>query len=401
MPAFLVAALALGLGSLDVRSSLALAPLVIAVVAYPTWITESPPVALALPLGFALYELATRVSTLAGIAAAVVVLGPAFALTKGFGAVPLAVAAAFALRRARLGRRELLVYGTPAALVAAVAVAYFVLTSAWLVDVLGLKFLPADALEGLIDQLDRRDTQSASPAFLVLGELLLMAALVRRRAWPHAAVLGIAVGGNWIVGGHGFDVAVGIGVLFALIHFAARPDPLVVAAGASLALSCVFRDISGVRAGFVFAVLLAGGLLAALVSIRRALVVAAAVAVGVAAGYARGSLAQGPPTLTPADYRVWQDVRDRVGRDDIVFTSETGPALGDSREGWNYYPGVAGRQVYLAGWSSSPLLVDEDERARRLRLNEDVVAGRRQPAEVAPGYDGYFTVDDSRLDEIP
>jgi hypothetical protein len=400
-PAFLVAALALGLGTLGVRGSLALAPLAVAVVAYPTWITESPPVALALPLAFALYELATRTSTLAGVGAAVVVLGPAFALTKGFGAVPLAVAAAFALRRVRVGRRELVVYGTPVLLVGAAAAAYFVLTSAWLVEVLDVKFLPADALDGLLDQFDRRDTQSASPAFLVLGELLLMAGLVRDRAGPHAVLLGLAIGGNWVVGGHGFDIAVGIGVLFALIRFASRPDPLAVAAGAALAVSCVFRDISGVRAGFVFALLLAGGVVAALVPLRRALLVAAAVALGVAAGYARGSLAQGPPTLTPADYLVWRDVEERVGRDDLVFTSETGPTLGDSREAWNYYPGVAGRRVYLAGWSSSPLLVDDDERDRRLALNADVLAGRRRPADVAPGFERYFAVDDGRLDEIP
>jgi hypothetical protein len=411
MPAFLVAALAPGFAAFGARVSgrqaAALAPLAVAVVAYPTWITESPPVALALPLAFPLYQLGTRTSTFAGIAAGVIVLGPAFALTKGFGAVLLAVAAGVALRRAHLGRRELLVYGAPALAVAAAAIAYFVATSAWLVDVIELKFLPVDALDGLLDQLDRRDTQAASPALLVLGQLLLGAALLRARAWPQSVTLGVALAGSWIVGGHGFDIAVGIAVVFALVRFATRPEqlPVVVIAGTALALSCVFRDISGVRAGFVFGVLLGGGVLAALVPVRQVVVVAAAVAVGVAAGYARGSLAQGPPTLTPEHYDVWRRVEERVGRDDLVFTSETGPALGDSTEGWNYYPGVSGRQVYLAGWSSSPLLVDERERARRLRLNGAVLSRRREPEAIAPGYDRYFAVvrrgDGYALYEIP
>ena len=406
MPAFLVAAIALGLGTQGMRGSLALAPLAAAVVAYPTWITESPPVALALPLAFALYELATTTSTLAGIAASVVAAGPAFALTKGFGAVALAVATAFALRRTPIGRRELVVYGVPALVVATAGVLYFVLTSAWLVDVIGVEFMPVEAFDGLVDQLDRRDTQRASLGFLVLGEILLLIALVRARSWPHAALLAVAAAGNWTVEGHGFDIVVAIAVVFALLHFASRRlDPLGLAAATVLALSCVFRDTSGLRAGLVLALLLGGGVLAALVTSRRALVVAAAVAGGVAGGYASGPLAQGPRTLTPGDYLVWRDVERRVGPDDLVFTSETGPTAGDSSEGWNYYPGVAGRQVYLAGWSSSQLLVDEVERHRRLLVNDEVVSGFLDPSRVAPEYDRYFVVtrrgDGFRLYEIP
>ena len=402
MPAFLVAALAPGFAALGAhvsgRVAVAVAPLALAVVAYPTWITESPPVALALPLAFAVYQLATATNTLGGTASAVVLLGSAFALTKGFGAVSLGVAATFALRRAEPTRRQVLVYGAPLLLLAAAAIAFFALTSAWLVDVLELKFLPADAVEGLIDQLDRRDTQRASLGFLVLGEALLAVALVRARAWVPSAFLGAALVGNWIVGGHGFDVMVGIAVVCALVLFATRPDalrpqlPLVAAAGSALAVSCVVRDISGVRAGFVFGLLLGGGVLVALVPARQALVLGVAVAVGVAVGYARGSLAQGAPTLTSEHYEVWRQVEERVARDDLVFTSETGPALGDSTQGWNYYPGVAGRQIYIAGWSSSPLLVDDAERDRRLLVNGEVLSGFLNPSRVAPEFERYFAV---------
>jgi hypothetical protein len=61
-----------------------------------------------------------------------------------------------------------------------------------------------------------------------------------------------------------------------------------------------------------------------------------------------------------------------------VFTSQTGPRI-TGTQGWNYNPGVSGRQLYLAGWSNSRLLVDEAERARRLRLNRGVLTGALRP----------------------
>jgi hypothetical protein len=408
VPAFLVAALAPGFALLGARvaawQAAALAPLAVAVVAYPVWITETPPVAFALPLAFSLYRLTTRPESPRNLAAAIVLVGLAFTLTKGFGLFCLAVASAFAFRRTRVERRHLLRYGLPALAVALAALGYFILTSAWLVDVIGLRFLPVEALDGLLDQFDRRDTQAASPAFLVIGEVLLTAALVRARAWPATAMVLTALGASWVVGGHSIDITVAIAVVFALVLFATRPDllrsqlPLVVSAGAALAFSSFFRDIAGVRAGIVFGLLLAGAVLAALVPGRPALVVAAAVGVGVAAGYAGGTVAQGPVTLTPNDYDIWREVGVRVSENDLVFTTETGPALGDSTEGWNYYPGVAGRNVYVAGWSSSPLLVDDQQRARRLQLNRDVLIARRSPRAVAPDYERYFAV--ARRSEI-
>jgi len=404
IPALLVASLALGFASRGVRvvagwQLAALGPLAVAVVAYPTWITESPPVALALPLAFSLYALARDRLELGELTAGVILIGLALALTKGFGVIELGVAVCFAAAalRDRGETRRALVYAVPIAVTAVASFAFFALTSGWLTDLLDVKLLPGDAIDGLRAQRDHRDTQAAAQTLLVAGELLLALAFARARAWLPLSFLTAAIAGTWFVGGHGFDITLGLSIVIALLVLAERPAllraqlPLVVAAGVALALSAMFRDISGVRAGIVLGVVLGAGVLAGLSRSRRGTVLVAVAATLVAAVLGWGGLTNGPPTLTPEHYDIWRQVRARVPRDGIVFTSETGPVI-DGDQGWNYYPGVARRQVYLAGWSSSPLLVDRAERERRLRANADVVAGRRDPRAVAPGRSAYFVV---------
>jgi hypothetical protein len=404
-PAFLVAAFALGAGATRIRlaaaMAAALAPLAVAVVAYPTWITESAPVAFALPLAFGIDAVLCRRLPLSELAFGAATLAAAFVLTKGFGLVPLAVAVAIALfahHRDEIHARTLVRYAVPALVVGVTTVVYFATTSSWLADVLGAKFLPATAVEGIVDQLDRRDTQALAPALLVMGQMLLGIVLARARAWPQVGVLGAATVGNWLVGGHGFDITVAIAVVLALLELARRPEfvasdrALVLGAGAALAASVVCRDISGVRTGAMLALLLGGGVLAALAARHVAVGVAAVSAVGVAA--LALSISQGTPTLTTEDHDVWREVRERVPPDGLVFTSETGPEItGD--QGWNYYPGVAGRAVYVAGWSSSPLLVDDAERAHRLALNRAVLNGRH-PRTIPLGrkYGSFYAVVD-------
>jgi hypothetical protein len=409
MPAFLVAALGLGFRLLGVRAdpwhALLLALLGVGVIAYPTWVTESPPVAFALPLAFAIVGLTRERLSLSAIAAAVVVLGLGFALTKGFGVIPLGMATAFALapHRRELDRRRVALYASVPVAVAVAGGVFFVATSGWLTEVLGVKFLPADAVDGLRTQLDRRDTQAVAPAFLVVGEVLVAVALARARAWPAFAIFAAGVTGNWFVSGHGFDIAVGLGVVAAVLFFAERTGalrvqlPLLLSGGAALALAAAFRDISGVRAGVVLSLLLGGGLFAALAPARATAAAAAVVAAGVGAGLVVGrgdvGLASPAVTLTENDYAVWHAVHEVVPRNGLVFTSLTGPLVtGD--QGWNYYPGVARRQVYLAGWSSSRLLVDDAEREQRLALNQAVLAGEIEPSAVPVSrrYSRYYAL---------
>jgi hypothetical protein len=124
-------------------------------------------------------------------------------------------------------------------------------------------------------------------------------------------------------------------------------------------------------------------------SVRRPLPVAAAGA-AVALGIALG-LGARPITLTGANYALWRHVADTVPEDALVFTSQTGPLI-TGTQGWNYYPGIAGRQLYLAGWSNSPLRVNPARRARRLRLNQDVISGRVSPTllPLSRRYGSYY-----------
>jgi hypothetical protein len=438
LTAFLLTSVPIGLGLLDRgrrgegdRWLPLVALLGVASIIYPTLLTESPPVALALPLTFSLHGLVRERLALPRFTVVTGALAVAYALTKGFLLVLLAVLAlgTFARDHARsLTRHQAIRLAGAAAAVGAAGIVLFASTSSWLLDIFRFEFEPPDALRGLTDQLDRRDTRGAAPGLALLGQLVLLAVLVRIRALAQAAALAVAVLGDAVVGGHGFYILVGSAILLAALHLWQRTDllaaqwPLVATAAALLGLSTWFRDISSVRAGFVFValawlaflgalggrrvvlawaatgaavlvaltgrsfvafvlllVVLAVGLLAPRVRWATAAVaLAAALALAAASDLA---LTTYDPTLTSEHYEVWRRAEQVVPRDGLVFTSLTGEIV-SGEQGWNYYPGVIARQVYLAGWSNSILFVDEDERARRLRLNAEVLAGLRPPGEV-------------------
>jgi hypothetical protein len=83
----------------------------------------------------------------------------------------------------------------------------------------------------------------------------------------------------------------------------------------------------------------------------------------------------------PADYDIWQRVHDDVPADGLVFTNLTGATV-DLRHGWNNYPAIARRQVYIAGWYDGRLVADPEERNQRLALNAAVLRGACDPAEL-------------------
>jgi hypothetical protein len=382
-PAFFLTAIAIGFAFLraPAASSAGLvAVLAVAAIAYPTWLTESPPVALAVPLAFALYAIWRDQLPLPLLLTVGAAVGGSFFLTKVLGLVPLTIVGAFAIVRDHRRLAPVLLAAAGAAGVAVVAL--FAADSAWLTDVLEPKFLPADAARGLRRQLDVRDTQAAATSVLVVGQLLLAAVLARQRAWTLLAVLAAAIGGGWLVGGHGFDVVLGIAVVLAaslLVERGVAEPWLVGAAAVALASAAWFRDISGVGSTLLPIALVVAGVLLALVR-RPPLATAAGVAALVAMGLVLFPTDRAT-TLTSANRAAWKQMRDAVPPDGLVFTSETGPVVtGD--QGWNYYPGIWGRQLYLAGWSNSPLLVDDDERARRLLLNQRVLAGLLDPREL-------------------
>jgi hypothetical protein len=458
LPAFALGSIPIGLGLLGrtERSTAAARLLPVAglvavtMVAYPTWLTESPPVALALPLTFAVYVIAVERLPLGLLAAAAAVLAVDYALTKGFGALLVGVAVLAALARDHrdaIDRRAAIALAAGGLVLFAGTLVFLLATSGWLTERFSFKFLPADAVRGLADQLDTRDTQKAGLGVELLGLLALLAALVRARAATLAAVLVVALVAHAVVGGHGFDVLVGSAILLVALHAWRHPAALaaertlLLAAGSLLALSAWFRDVSSLRAGLVFLALMGIAVVGAFAGRRvvwawpgaaaavlcavagRSLVGAVLLLATVAAGalvpraawaVAGAALAAAvvlavsselalttqPPTLTSEDHAVWEAAEDAVPADGLVFTSLTGPAI-SGEQGWNYYPGVSGRRVYLAGWSNSILLVDEEERARRLRLNDEVLRGEREPDDLPLDgrYSSFFAV--LRADERP
>jgi hypothetical protein len=224
---------------------------------------------------------------------------------------------------------------------------------------------------------------------------------------------------------------------------------LVLSAALLLAISAWFRDIAGARAGLVLVVLLGAAILSAFLALERArrayayacATVACTLTLGlsgrsVAAFLVLGALAVAPPlarriglprrvltaslaaaaaaslataavasergdfrlsesalTLTTDHYKVWHELHELVPPDGLVFTSMAGEAI-DGEHGWNYYPGVAGRQLYIAGWFDGPLLVEPKERARRLRFNRLVLSGNAAPVRdrIARSFGSYYAV---------
>jgi hypothetical protein len=460
LPAFLGASLCVGFtltgGSLA-EPRLRLALLAVGMAAYPSWLAESPPVTLALPLAFSIFALLDERLPKRQLALLLAVVAADLALTKGLVLVPLAILGAFALRRHRLTRRERLGVAIAVPVAVAAVLAATLANSWWVLKAADLHFQPLTAYRGLREQLDTRSTIRLAPALQLAGYLLLGLVLWRRRATALLAALAVCLLWSWTILEYSIEIGLGTIVLLTVLELRRRPPPpaddlLLAAAAACLALGAWFRDFGGIRAALAESACLAAVVLSGLVSTaepdRRRLLafhlrlyaVAGAVALLALSGHAlvaglavlAGAAAYGaarPPRravsfaaagllalgcaaavragdtddlrlgtydttlLTRDHYAVWHRVAEVVPDDALVFTDETGPNVA-AAEGQNYYPAVAGRQVYLAGWYQSRLREDDRDRERRLRLNELVLDGRVSPhaADPARRYGAYYAV---------
>ena len=395
LPAFMFAALAVGIGVVGEeagRSMLVPAALAAGALAYPTWVSESPPVALAAPVvfGFCAFLAAPAAWTAVLPAAALVA-------TKVVGILPLAaiVAASTAPRLVQgRGRDRLTVAG--AVLVVAVAAALALRWVGWLGELVTLDFLPRDAFDGVEAQLETRSTQALAPALLVCGQLLLAGGVVRLRQPLLLAAVAVGIAASWLIGGHASDIAFLLPVLLVALQMHRGDDTLTTAvlatAAACLLLAAAFREVAGLGTGVVLLVLAAtslAGAFASSTSAARVAVLAALAAVTVAGAAVAGLLrldAAAQP-LTSDHYDVWSRVDELAPPGAIVFTSLTGPEI-ETDAGWNYYAAAAGRrQLYVAGWASSELRVRPQERDRRLLLNSRALRGDTRDALADSGLD--------------
>jgi hypothetical protein len=449
LPAFMLASLCVGVGLLRYETPAAartwvpvVALLALAVVPYPTWLTESPPMAMSAPLALSMYRFWSAPPPTRWLVALAAGLALIVLLTKVVAMIPLGIIVLTVLL-ARFGTRPSVVAGL--AVGSGVVIALLFATARWYTGLFDAGFLPADAVRGLGEQVTNRDARALSPAWEIAGQILLLVALVRARSFTFAAALAVSISGVWFVHGQSFDMALATTVLLAALYFWRRPAALLeqrwllLAAAVALTLSAWLREVYGIRAGLVLVTLLAVALVSAfeaatpagtasrvalaygIAAVGLLLALAGAPVVGLVAviglttlSFSRlarrltpalvpaaillglvGSasvagaaaseddlrLARTVTTLTTDDYRLWQEVEELVPPDGLVFTTMTGLQI-DARHGWNNYPSIAGRQLYLAGWYDGRLTSRRDELRRRLALNAEVLRGELSPEEL-------------------
>ncbi len=389
-----------------------LALLALTAIVYPTFLVESAPVALAVPLAFAVYRLwdgrpsPARVATIG----AAVALG--LLLTKVIALLAVGIVLAVVLYsrywRDLDARRRAAALAAVAASAGVVIVA-LLLTAGWFRHLFDLRFLPADAARDLWDQRNERNAATAAPAFQVLGQIALLVALVRARTAALALALAASIAATWFLGGQAFYMSQAFVTLWAALSFwrdraalAGQRVPVALAA-VSLGLWSWLQDISGLR---VAAFLLALTFVAFLVGLTPrppAFPLAAASAVAVLAlGFGGFRLLDDYDSYTPADYDIWRRVRLDVPADALVFTSLTGREV-DLRHGWNNYPAIGRRQVFISGWYDGRLVAHTEERDRRLALNRDVLRGRLDPSRLkySQRFGSYWAVVETRATVPP
>ena len=407
LPTFAAASLCVGL-ALFVNArpvapplvGIAAALLAVAIVAYPSWITETPPAAFALPLVFSLWrvwrdELDTRWLVLLSAVLALDYFQTKVIAIMVLGLVLLAGLVERHRHRPDFRRVALIAAGLLALGGAAVIGLLFAFAS-WYAGLAKPKTLPLDAVRGLTD--GDPDVRSLGLVCLVVGEVLLLAALARARSWGLFVVFAASVLPSWFLSGYGFEVALVSGAFLAalLLLDGARLDlRLALAAGALLAFAAAAREPLGPQTAFVLVVALLVALGA--VAARSPSVVRGGAVVGTAAAAlvlaVNGGLDDPAVAITTADHDIWAEVEQRVPEDGLVFTSLTGREV-TPHEGWNNYPAVAERQLFIAGWYDGRLVSHDDDRDRKLEQSRSVLTGRTRPGELelSREYGSYYAV---------
>lgn len=279
LPVFLLSSLCFGMGLLRKEDSrklpewlaIPLAGLVLGTVAYPSWIAESPPVALGLPLAFTAFWLTRRAVSTSVLGTTCAVIAVDLLFTKILAAISIIVllAPVFMEHVRRASRRQ--VVTVCASLLAGVvfAAALLVGTADWTRQVVGLHFRPLDDLRAAIGQ-DHLTTNSLGPVLKTLGSVLALVVLIRLKRWLLALTLGVPVAVSWVLSGQSVDVAIGVAVLCCAVALAMHPPTLrgdrvlVTAAGGSLAVGTWFRDLWQLPASFTMSLLFVAATAAAL-----------------------------------------------------------------------------------------------------------------------------------------
>lgn len=383
---------------------------------YPSWITESPAVALAVPLAISILTMAimpggpiiTRVLPL-------LIVFPSTITSKvAAGFVFSAVAASgFVGDFRRLPRPLLILLGMLGLGLAALGAG--LIAKFWTVMLAAHGIGPESR-----DMVMRWNaTLSAVWPYALrdLAVLPLAACLLRSQPWALAAALGLALLLGVIVNTFmiiNFVIAVAAA---ALLMGSTRPTYdrerwIALIAIAMCVPAILFTDPAGLETGvpWVLTVALGGAAVSAclarssaggrLASMPTYVSAAASAALLALAAFAAGAYrplpvvhsAPGPITIEVAE--IWRAVHERTPRDALIFTDQTS-AEPTMLGGWNTVSANGGRQVFLSNYyQSSELRNDPAGRDAKLELNRRVLAGALPPDRLTLSrpYGSYFAV---------
>jgi hypothetical protein len=280
LPLVMLLSVLVGIGLIDRRRGpasrgldvLVVSMLAVSMVPYPSWMVESSPVTLAVPLAFSMYGLYRYSFSARATLGWVGLLAVAAFLTKIVVLVPLGILVGAALwrdHRQRLAERR---FGLAGGLgvVAAALVSAFLLTEVSFADLLQARFVTWSTFRGLID-VGQDNYRPAGIPLALIGLLFLCVGLLRARRYALTTAVACPVALAQFVGGVNFEMAISAAVLVVALDVWSQPGKFAVgtwfaAAGAALSAAAVVRDISPLRSADVFLILLAltvaGGLTA-------------------------------------------------------------------------------------------------------------------------------------------
>jgi hypothetical protein len=421
-------------------------------------LTESPPSALVLPIAFSLLALILE-PTLPPFAFALLGALTAFDLALTKLVVLLAVGMAFAFASAQHGLRVALDWRrlAPLAAAGAVAVAAVISLAALGTWEPGIHLSTFSSQLWHIHGLESEGSWRANwPLLRALGELVLLALLMRARLWWAVAVFGAALLFTYVIDVVNVEIVTLVAVLMVITYLRTNlallyryRAPLFVAA-LLFFVSTWFRDTDELRASLLYETLFGAGVFGALIGTRgvdrrlanelyaaSAAVVAtvfiltlgAHALLAAVAGFLLPFWLYGLRVAAPK-WRRWLAAATAVGvmlgaaqlayavRLQVFQIGTFSPGLTTADYGvWDaverltprdalvftdvygggfggFYAALGHRQVYVGGLPYSVLDSHPQERANRQALNDRVVAGRTSPRSVpgARSYSSFYVV---------
>jgi hypothetical protein len=395
----------------------------------PYWIVNSPPVACVVPLTVAVWFWTVRgreSDKAASIAVVASIIGSSLSkLTSAGTLVPLALA-------------ELIPHVRRIPRVFQIILALLAVASAAYASLILVEYLPSylriigPGMTGIgprsYDYSGHFSGFSVSTVWPYMaqdaGILLMIVAAFRLVNWREASALTL---GLILALGYSFLTWVNFMCVVIILALAAIDDAtslrrsrwLVVAALVLVSPPMIVTDEAGFSSGLVWCVIITAVALVTIDGARpatarvpalQALVASVVLAVTLLMllAAARGTLVlnsgwPGSAALTPQVRDIWLAVRERVPSDALIFTDQTGRD-GGFTTGWNTYVLNGQRQVYIASTvQSRQLQGNPAAREARLQINDDVLAGQLEPAQVKTSrqYGSFFAVVSTRRRPLP